>query len=213
MTKQVLYLGLRSPNPCYTHCPMIQVIPKSYDLCVFRKKAQADFVILTSQVAVELFFKALQGCHISNQFLAVGEKTAEAIQRQGEYSVFFPSNETAEGVCELLKHLPAKTRLFYPHSCQSRTVIQTYCLQKDLQLEELGFYDVKPTEIPFDLKISRFDEIIFTSPSTVHAFFQRQLEINPCTTCIVQGEVTLQALQCYVPGSKIRLRQAQDFES
>jgi uroporphyrinogen-III synthase len=204
MTK-ALYLGLDSSHyiseKTIIHCPLIEIVPKPYQdpslIKAFQHILQHTHFIFTSKTAVHLFFNfcTLFG-YTSNQvdnktYLAVGKITSQALQSFGVSSPLVADTETAEGILNLLSQIDLKNAsIFWPHSALSRPLIRDYLTVQSISFSECIIYDTltkKPNPLP---NWNEFNEIIFTSPSTITAFLsifgkiplQKQLtSIGPIT--------------------------------
>lgn len=187
MTHSVLYLGL---NPTHyitqgivTHCPIIHIKARPYDDFLIQE-ALKDFhlyshVIFTSKTTVKILCEYLKLKNISRRLgedkhvIAVGEITASYLREYGVESITVPKKETAEGIVEeLVKIHTAKAHYFWPHSCKSRPVIQNFFDGVEATYKSCILYDTEiriPSPIP---NLSEFQEIVFTSPSTVDAFMK-----------------------------------------
>lgn len=121
--------------------------------------------------------------------IAVGQKTAEALGRP----CLVAEEETAEGVIKILKTLN-DPYVLYPHSARSRSVISEYLT--DIRHKEIIAYDTV-SQVPFDPPpLDPFDEIFFTSPSTVDAFLEIYGAL-PDKQLIAQGEITRKHLDSF----------------
>lgn len=168
-----LYLGLRPKDKSVIHFPLIQIVPKSTSELKepFQKITLATHILFTSQSAVDIFFATLQELNLkigSQIFLAVGSETKKCIERHGFQVAFTPEEETAEGLVSILETLNLKDAfLFWPHSALSRPVLSDYLEKREIPFQSCILYDTKPH---LSGPIPPADEIIFTSPSTVHAY-------------------------------------------
>lgn len=184
--KRVLYLGLEAPsnNDCTViHFPVIRIIPEPTHSPkiqqAFKELSLFTHIVFTSKTAVNFFFQFLKELRLNIEspenitFIAVGQATAKAIQNQGFQTGIIAQEESAEGLVKELTNLNLKdSYLFWPHSALSRSVISDYLQQNGIHYLDCVFYNTifqQPTTIP-DLK--QIDEIVFTSSSTVDAFFQ-----------------------------------------
>ena len=186
MSKRVLYLGL---NPSHyssdgemIHWPIIQIIPQPLsDLTLYETLKNFDrytHLILTSKTTVSILHDYLpqlginwQQQHHQTQ-LAVGQVTAKQLKASGIHPTHIDLEETAEGLIQLIQKLPLEDspHFFWPHSLKARTVIKDFFNKEKIRFTECVLYDTQPQaakEIP---KLDDFDEIVFTSPSTVEAF-------------------------------------------
>lgn len=193
MTNKILYLGLNPPDELrykeITHCPLIRIAPRPYsdkDItnALSHIKKYTHF-IFTSKSAVNIFFDYIKisnsvDCLKDKIFLSVGSKTTQQLKKHGIKNVLTASEETAEGIILLLASLNLTSAfIFWPHSALSRPILTDWLNSN--QFEDLTglvkyhycaciFYDtvLNAPEVMPDL--SKYDEIIFTSPSTVDAF-------------------------------------------
>jgi uroporphyrinogen-III synthase len=208
--KKILYLGLDSQRYVHSgelhHYPVIQIIPHtlentqvseaiqafpSYTHCIFTSRSSVGICIdLLEQSGIEI--AAWQGKTI----FAVGQSTADALRSAGVSVAGVAVKECAEGVVELLQQHPMEDAyLFYPHSAISRPVIENYLRNTGLRYCSLPLYDTKmqrPEPVP---ALDLFDELVFTSPSTVDAFLQifGRIPQNKQITAI--GPITRQRLE------------------
>ncbi len=191
--KNILYLGLRTPPDTahvrYTHFPVIAIEPVttwSVELCHF------SHVIFTSRTAVQLLLQ--KATPKGQTVIAVGRATASELANRGlQASVADP--ETAEGVVALLATLELhNANILWPHSGQARPVISRYLQTKKVNFTECILYNVVPHCPAFIPQLADYEEILFTSPSTVHAFLQIFPKL-PKDKCRAVGPVTAQFLE------------------
>lgn len=193
---KVLYLGLDSKNfetkGIVYHFPIIKIVP--FD--IQKKEIDATHVLFTSQTTVTLFFTNFK---IKQPiFIAVGKATKASIEERGYKVDIVAKNETQEGIIEELeKRDLSGMKIFYPHSALARPLLIQYFKKKDIKFEELILYDTVVNEIEIP-NPSEFDEIVFTSSSTVEAFVKRfgHIPTNKKLTC--QGPITQKTLEKYM---------------
>jgi hydroxymethylbilane synthase len=182
-----LYLGLNPPQDDLTTkflpFPIIKIVPRSFESStikeVFLNLAKATHVIFTSQSTVSIFFDALNiyGIPISvlngKKTIAIGEKTATCLAQKGVMADLTPKIDTTEGIiCDLDKLDLHHPRFFWPHSSLSRPLLKEYFNLKQFAFDEAILYDTIPS-LPGTLpSLDDFEQIIFTSPSTVDAFLK-----------------------------------------
>lgn len=155
---KTLYLGLKPP-PGVTHYPMIRIVPLNPPI----DYKGVTHLIVTSQTVLELIKPPKE-----ITLLAVGAKTASKATGQ---KVQVAKEEQAEGVVELLKEVDPKTaKILYPHSAKARPLIREY-LEKGYDFTDIALYDVAYQALDPKPHLADFDKIVFTSPSTVEAFF------------------------------------------
>lgn len=179
--KKTLYVGLEIPahlqESSTDHCPLIAIQPRPiadpHVQQVCNRISRYTHVIFTSKSAVSIFFT-----YIKAPFrfiaIAVGSSTAAAIRlRDSDIHIEVASEETAEGVVELLasKDL-TDAAILWPHSALSRPLITDHLRSRGIACDACVFYDTyvsHPQEIP---NLDSYDEIYFTSPSTIDAFIE-----------------------------------------
>ncbi|MBX7066220.1 MAG: uroporphyrinogen-III synthase [Parachlamydiales bacterium] len=160
---RTLYLGLR-PKPGTFHYPVIRT-----EKCGSIEPALAlwpkfTHIIFTSQTTVEYWPGPWD-----KEVIAIGDATAEALRKVGSVPLVAPY-ATQEGVMELISNL--KGYYFLPHSKRARPNLVEFLKRKKIPFFALELYDthfqcLKP--IP---NLDDFDEIVFTSPSTVEGFLR-----------------------------------------
>lgn len=194
MTKRILYLGLdpsRYPDQgTITHWPIIKIIPRSIcepviqgALCLFEHYTH---VLITSKSTVDILSDFLLQLGIPMNAwkkkitLAVGQGTAARLQAVGVSPAVIAEEETAEGMIAELKKMMMNdpqwihngTYIFWPHSSQSRSILKDFLSENGIRHVACELYDPQlnvPGELPI---LESFDEIVFTSPSTVNAFLE-----------------------------------------
>jgi hydroxymethylbilane synthase len=203
--KKVLYTGLDLPQDPYTHYihyPLIQTTPTPFselrEACA--QYARSSHVIITSKTAARYFFEL---CHHSllsfsdKLFIAVGKKTKHVLEQHGVQHILTAEQETSEGVVALIeKKTPNNSILFWPHSEQSRDVIASSLHNTSRTLIECILYTTKASMPKTALDTLSFDELFFSSPSTVDAYIS--FFGVPTKPCSCQGEVTKRYLRARI---------------
>ncbi len=211
--KQVLYTGL---DPSHyqgtgqiTHCPLIQIIPRPLTTPSLQS-ALSDFLsythlIITSKTTVSLLQTHLQYMGFSQAdwqaktTIAVGKVTAFHLQARGIQPAIIAKDETAEGMVAELREIDlTKAFIFWPHSAQARSVLSLFFHEQKIRFLACPLYDtqtLRPSTLPH---LDQFDEIVFTSPSTIHAFLEifGSLPITKLLTPI--GPITKKCLYEYL---------------
>lgn len=199
----VLYLGLdpgRYPHEVF-HYPVIRtVVRENLDVS---KAARATHFLFTSRSAVNYWVYPIRG-----EVLAVGEGTAAALREKGLKARVAPK-ETQEGMVELLETLDLSGGyVFWPRSLLARPVIEEYLIKRNVPFTFLDLYETKhqrPEPVP---NLADFDEIVFTSPSTVAAFLEifgslptnkKLTPIGPVTAEAVSNALSLQRSSSPLP--------------
>lgn len=183
--KTTLYLGLHAPAPRagehIVHHPIIKIVPRPAEDPAIQQALSLlpiyTHIILTSQSAAALFFEyaAHSGAKDSlldaKTYVAVGRKTAEKARSFGAQHILTAEQETAEGVTKALESCDLKEAFFFwPHSALSRPVIKDWLEKNHIAHRTCAFYDTIANPHFAKPDLAEFDEIVFTSPSTVDAF-------------------------------------------
>lgn len=169
--KTALYVGLDAPmrsNVKVIHCPLIEVIPRPKDSPDIKdalaKLPEVTHVIVTSKTAATCLLEL--NIDPSKVFLSVGRKTSDALY--WTKNVLTAQRECQEGICELIEELKLSSPLFFwGHSHIARSFIT----EQLHPLIECVLYEThyKAPARPIDM--NTIDEIHFSSPSSVDAFF------------------------------------------
>ncbi len=186
MRKQrILYFGLEVPadtdNICWTHCPLIETKPVSLSEAglntAFQRLTGATHLIFTSKMAVRYFVEACDALEMDmrgiqkKRCLSVGAMTTKTLTELDFSSIETASTESAEGIVALLQEAPSNASFFWAHSRRSRTLITDFLSARQILHTTCVLYDTlirKPEVLP---RLVDFDELFFSSPSTVEAFF------------------------------------------
>lgn len=160
MTKKcALYLGLKPPQGA-VHYPMIRIVPLHPKISF----QGVTHLIATSQTTLELIEPPFD-----LTVVAVGKKTASKAQTR---EILVAEEECAEGILPLLAAIdPAASHLLYPKSKRARPLIEDFLRSNGYRCQVVDLYDTvvqSPHPLP---DLHQFDQVIFSSPSTVDAFF------------------------------------------
>jgi uroporphyrinogen III methyltransferase/synthase len=120
-----------------------------------------DAVIFTSKTAVRIFFRKYQ--IFGQKVFAIGPATAEELRRQGIGNAIVQSKHHSAALAEVIGEYGIE-RALYPCSEQSDNP-----LHRIPQVETVVLYRTSDRSQP-KIELSKFEGIIFTSPSTVTSF-------------------------------------------
>lgn len=216
--RQVLYTGL---DPSHyqgsgqiTHFPLIQIIPRPFTDPSLQSALSAfhsyTHLIITSKTAIPILQTYLQQMGFSQAdwqskaTIAVGKITALHLRLHEIQPAIIAKNETAEGVVAELQKLDLeKTFIFWPHSAQARSVLSLFLQEQCVRFLACPLYDTHPLRPPILPHLDQFEEIVFTSPSTVYAFLDifGSLPANKLLTPI--GPITKKCLQEHLNESAV----------
>lgn len=160
---RVLYLGL-NPKPGNFHYPVIRT-----EYCVQMGPVLAlwpkfTHMIFTSQTAIHYWPGPWD-----KATLAIGKATGGALQAKGLTPLIAPE-ETQEGIISLIADLPGYFLL--PRSALARSTLTDFMTQKKIPFYSLNLYNTLFQKLEPVPNLDSFDEIVFTSPSTVEGFLR-----------------------------------------
>jgi uroporphyrinogen-III synthase len=174
--------------------PTLDIVPpdswKQFDDFILDKN-KIDFIIFTSAHAVKMFNKRLQELNISINYskvivVAVGTKTSMICEKYGIPINIIPKNFSSDGVIfELLKFRLNKKVIFIPRSAIGREELPGGLAELGAIIKSVPVYNVAVPSVeiiaPYidNLKKSKPDLYIFTSPSTFDNFLQILKIANP----------------------------------
>ncbi|MFH1854695.1 MAG: uroporphyrinogen-III C-methyltransferase [Candidatus Omnitrophota bacterium] len=210
-SKKVLFTGLSKErfftDATYFHLPLINIGPmddyREFDNYL-RKIRDFDWIVFASRYGVEHFFKRLEKIGCDSRMLndikvaAVGNSTRLRLLDFGISADLVPLKESSEGLIEEFEHIDIKGKKFF----LPRSDISDKGLEKAFQklgatvITSFAYINKISRDLP-DLDLGVFDEIMFTSPSTVRNFKKRygKLPRHVKVRCI--GDVTLkEARRC-----------------
>ncbi|MBA3723215.1 MAG: uroporphyrinogen-III synthase [Parachlamydiaceae bacterium] len=185
--RKILYTGL-DPSHCkcdgeIIHIPLIKIEPVLISDPNIQKSIsqfnEYTHVIITSKSVIPILGSFLTSFGFSiNDWkkkltIAVGQVTGHHLRQIGIEPEIIAQEETAEGIVKELNKLSLKNSCFFwPHSAQSRTVLSNYFEKRKIHYNACNLYHTQ-TAISSPLPdITIYDEIIFTSPSTIKAFLE-----------------------------------------
>ena len=127
---------------------------------------------------------------------SISNDTTYKFIEYGVLAYLVPGKESAKGLLEEFKKLNIKNeKIFLP-----RSDIADKGLTKKLTAlgasvsSSYDYRNIMPTDLP-DLDLSRFDEIMFTSPSTVRNFTKRYKRVPKGVKISWIGNVTLKEVR------------------
>lgn len=177
---KILYTGLKSPSPLYTHAPTIRV-----EKIPFTPPAKNySHLLLTGQTALDIFKPYLD---VNIPAICVNAKTAALAHKYG-LDTYVANEETPEKLNQMIETLQIE-RIVWPRSTFQRASITQYCKERGVNLIEIPVY--KPIPIPLKINLNDFDAIIFTSPSTLESIEH----LPPGIKVFAESPATTQALR------------------
>jgi len=146
--------------------------------------------VFCSRNAVEIFFSRFHPPEASD-FYCIGPKTADKLRFYGYTVTAIPERYDSEHFAQLLQNEAHDKKLLYPCSDISRN-----------KLHDLPFIDSVPfytthLESPPKINLNDIDAIVFTSSSTIHAFFKQYKKIPNHILIYVSGQKCLDTILKY----------------
>ncbi len=203
--KRSLFTGLSRERfftkSAYFHLPLIKLEPledyEEFDNHLKNIK-EFDWVVFTSRYGAEYFFKRLNNLGFDTRDLsgikiaAIGSSTKERLLDFGVRADLVPEQESSRGLFGKLREIPIKgKKIFLPRSDISDKGLGEKLRKIGAKVTASSAYrNVPAKELP-DLDLNTFDEIIFTSPSTVRSFRKRYKKVAGNTRIKCIGDVTL----------------------
>lgn len=213
--KRILFTGLSKERyftkEKYFHLPLIKIEPmenyRKFDNYLKNIK-KFDWIVFTSRYGVEYFFKRLKATGQDSRALgnikiaAIGNSTGNRLLEFGIRADLIPEKESSRGLIEKFKKMNLKAkRIFLPRSdISDKGLSQAFRDMGARVTQGYAYKNVMPDNLP-ELDLKSFDEIVFSSPSTVRNFKKRYKAVpeNVRISCI--GETTLkEARRCRLLG-------------
>jgi uroporphyrinogen-III synthase len=182
-----LYLGIdpdRYGVGKVTHCPLIQIQKREVLKHYLDEAHLYTHCLISSRSTVPLLPFSLEGKTV----IAVGKATASLLK--GALVAPFAQQE---GMITLLKQMDLeKAYVVILGSSGARGAILDYLGRRGVRHQSIILYDVVEREVELP-DLSLFDEIVFTSPSVVEAFFKKGKITTQKVVAI--GDVTKEKLR------------------
>lgn len=208
-SKRILFTGLSDERfftkDIFFHLPLIKIeaMPDYRDFDNYLKNiSKFDWIVFTSRFGAKYFFQRVRAINLDSRILsgikiaAIGNATKSKLLEYGVLADLVPGKESAKGLIEEFKKLNIKNeKIFLP-----RSDIADKGLNKKLTAlgasvsSSYAYRNIMPTDLP-DLDLSRFDEIMFTSPSTVRNFKKRYKRVPKGVKISWIGNVTLKEVR------------------
>lgn len=194
-----LYLGI-DPPPDVIHYPVIRTERMDSEKLHEAIARQESFthLIFTSKNGVRHWVEA-GGKLQSNQIaIAIGDATASLLKQHGVLPLV-AAQATQEGVIALLESMSLdEAFIFYPRSILARDDLMLYLENRNLRTFVLDLYKTVFQRIEPVPNLEEFEEVIFTSPSTVEGFLRIFGRIPQKLKLTAIGPITAKALCRYI---------------
>lgn len=205
MKKRVLYTGLEPAGNFFEkevlHLPFISMEARSLDIKeikdVFDRIYSYTHILFTSKYAVASFFRCMEELkvpvdHLDPVFLlAIGSSTRIELEKHKVTINYVGTDETDEGAIRLLETLDIEDgNILLPQSGMTRPKLVHYLVEKGISYEVIILYDLLKQRPAMRVNLNDFDEIIFTSPVAVDAFFEVYDDLPPAMEVHSMGLAT-----------------------
>lgn len=188
--KKILFTGLSSKsffkNGIIFHLPMIEIKPlNNYSTmhALIKKIEEFDWLVFSSRYGVVYFFTELfkigfDSRNLNNKKIAaIGSSTANRLKEYGITVDLIPKRESSSGLIKEFKKMGIQgKRIFLPRSdIADKGLTENLKKLGAIVYPCVAYRNVMPENLPeLDLSGSGgFDEIIFSSPSTVKNFIKK----------------------------------------
>ncbi|CAM4157852.1 uroporphyrinogen-III synthase [Lacicoccus alkaliphilus] len=155
------------------HAPLISIHP--LDIEEEFLKHDYDWLILTSKNAVKLFLPYMTDLKFT-RLASIGEKTTEALVKNGYTVDFEPSVYTQEGfIDDFPIHEVKSERVLYPTSKAARPHLKDHLTAHGVMVDQLSIYEPRDNIQSMEKIREGLDEIdivTFSSPSGVKVFMK-----------------------------------------
>jgi uroporphyrinogen-III synthase len=220
MRKKILYTGIEhkqmEKNADIFHFPLISMRRRNLSIKeikeIFERLYYYSHILFTSKYAVQSFFLSMKELNIPKEhlesvfLLAIGPSTMEALAKEGVYITYAGSDETEEGAIRLLESLDLKdSKILLPQSGMTRAKLIHYLVEKEIFYDLIVLYDLYKQHPQIKVDLKDFNEIIFTSPVAVEAFFDIYEDLPPTLQVHCMGMMTRCKLKNFLTNSNKKI--------
>lgn len=150
-----------------------------------------DWVVFTSRYGVRHYDKSLEGVKVAS----VGPVTSADLAERNVQPDFESPTQSAEGILDFFSREP-KCRILLPRSDKGLKALSDGLRAQGHEVTDLPVYHNTPNPNAEVQDLSKFDKVVFTSPSTVEAFKAIYgKEDTKHLLIIAKGKTTYEAIQ------------------
>lgn len=171
-----------------------------------RKFVKTDWVFFSSKNAVKHFFEQNPDVE-GTKFGAVGKATAEEIRKYGKRADFIGNSDDTRLTGKKFSALVGNRTVLFPQAKASMKTIQLQLPKKENVIDVVVYETLKKMQ-NVNGKMQSFDILVFTSPSNVDTFFEKE-KVREGQNVVAMGDATASALRKY--GVKVN-RQPASFD-
>ncbi|MFH1836860.1 MAG: uroporphyrinogen-III C-methyltransferase [Candidatus Omnitrophota bacterium] len=204
--KRILFTGLSAERyflkGTYEHVPFIKIQPandyKKFDMHV-KNIEDFDWIVFTSRYGVKYFFDRLRKIQLDARKLCrvkiavIGKSTQKKLSEYFLEADLIPREESSTGLIKAFRKIDLKDKkVFIPRSnISDKGMTKTLKTLGANVTASVAYRNVMPDDLP-ELDLNDFDEIMFTSPSTVRNFKEKYKKIPKKIKVSYIGDVTLE---------------------
>jgi hydroxymethylbilane synthase len=155
-----------------------------------KKFPKTEWIFFSSKNAVKHFFEQKPNLN-GAKFGAVSKTTAEEIRRYGKRAEFIGSANDTRMTGKKFSALVGSKKVLFPQAKGSLRTIQQQ-LKKEQVIDAIVYKTIRKKDC--QLPAANCQLLIFTSPSNVEAFFEKN-KINSSQKVIAMGDATANALK------------------
>jgi len=187
------------------HFPLLEIVPRPLDsppiAHLIEELPSFTHCIFTSKhtvFALRLHIQTLKN------ILAIGQSTAAALKKEGITPSWVAKEETQEGIIAHLRLIDwgDDAYVLLPRSSLARSGLENFFILRGIRHQVCDLYDTRPRSVAPPV-LDAIEEIVFTSPSTVHAFRALFPTPPPHKRLTPIGPITAEALRTYMDRAKI----------
>lgn len=180
----------RHPLPDADHHPLIKTVPRKAPGFFVRAQYFTHLIVTSKTVAPLL-------PHTDAEIISVGIATTKHLEEAG-FSAHTVESPSQEGVLEYLNRLDlSDAYIGIPTSPLARPLLSKTLSLRGIRHYVGHLYDTIPTEEPLP-DLEAYHRLVFSSGSTVDAFFAKGGVISSTHEVIVQGKPTADRLASYM---------------
>ena len=153
---------------------------------------ETEWIFFSSKHAVKFFFSQKPVLNLQ-KFGCIGKPTAEAIRKFGKRADFIGYSTDTKLTGKQFASRVGKGTVLFPQAKGSLRSVQNGFVKSE-QVIDLVVYETIKRNSDFGFSISDFEIIVFTSPSNVESFFEKN-SLNKAQKIIAMGDATGTTLQ------------------
>lgn len=151
---------------------------------------ETEWVFFSSKYAVKFFFSQKPKLG-SQKFACIGKATAEALRKNGKRADFIGYSTDTKLTGKQFASRVGSERVLFPQAKGSLRSIQNGFVKREQVIDLVVYETLKKNE-----SIPQTDILLFTSPSNVESFFERN-SASPQQKIIAMGDATASTLKKY----------------